>query len=409
MPAYRRPAQPATATDGVALDGAISVTVSPDGKSAYVASYDSGAVAIFDRNTTTGALTQKPGLDACVSETGTAGACTDGVALDGATSVTVSPDGKSAYVASFFSDAVAVFDRNTTTGALNQKPGLDACVSETGTGGNCTDGVGLDFAVSVAISPDGKSAYVASFTSDAVAVFDRALPSADITPGSLTFGSPTPVPQGTVSPSQAVTITSSGLAPLKVKGFDFGGTDPDDFLIGSHTCLDLIESGQSCLAKVRFAPQAEGARSATLTVLTNAQSDPAVSLSGMGGQLPVGPTGPTGATGDTGPAGPQGPIGVAGFSKVEVSGPAKVRKGKKVTYQVRISNSGNAAATGVRLKVSGRGLRGKASVGAIQGGNARTVKVKLKFKKPGKVKATFKVTSSNAGGKTVTKKITVNK
>jgi hypothetical protein len=38
-----------------------------------------------------------------------------------------------------------------------------------------------------------------------------------------------------------------------------------------------------------------------------------------------------------------------------------------------------------------------------------TVKVKLKAKKPGKVKLTFKVTSSNAGGKTVKQKIKVKK
>ena len=68
----------------------------------------------------------------------------------------------------------------------------------------------------------------------------------------------------------------------------------------------------------------------------------------------TGATGPSGPTGDTGPT---GPTGVAGFNKVKVSGPAKVKRKKKATYKVAISNSGNAAATGVRLKVSGRGLR----------------------------------------------------
>ena len=92
-----------------------------------------------------------------------------------------------------------------------------------------------------------------------------------------------------------------------------------------------------------------------------------------------------------------------------MSGPAKVKRAKKATYKVKISNPGNAAATGVRLKVSGRGLSFNTSVGRIQGGTTRTVKVKVKPKKPGKVKASFKVTSDNAGGKTVKKKITVRK
>ena len=40
---------------------------------------------------------------------------------------------------------------------------------------------------------------------------------------------------------------------------------------------------------------------------------------------------------------------------------------------------------------------------------SRTVKIKLKPKKLGKVKLTFKATSSDAGGKTVKKRITVRK
>lgn len=58
-----------------------------------------------------GALTQLPGTDGCVSETGTLGQCEDGKALDGANAVTVSPDGRNAYVASFNSRAVAAFAR----------------------------------------------------------------------------------------------------------------------------------------------------------------------------------------------------------------------------------------------------------------------------------------------------------
>ncbi|MBK5232875.1 MAG: M4 family metallopeptidase [Thermoleophilia bacterium] len=96
-------------------------------------------------------------------------------------------------------------------------------------------------------------------------------------------------------------------------------------------------------------------------------------------------------------------------NKVKVSGPKKVKKGKKAIYKVKIRNSGNATATGVRLKVRGRGVSFKTSVGKIGAGRARTVKVKLKPRKPGKVKITFKVTSKNAGGKTVRKKITVKK
>ena len=99
----------------------------------------------------------------------------------------------------------------------------------------------------------------------------------------------------------------------------------------------------------------------------------------------------------------------AKISKVKVKGPAKVKRGKKATYKVKISNAGDAEATGVKLQVKGKGVKAKKNAGTIPAGASKTVKVKLKFKKPGKVKTTFKVTSSNAGGKTVKKKIKVKK
>ena len=86
----------------------------------------------------------------------------------------MSPDGQSVYVVSQSSGAAAVFERDPATGALAQKPGTAGCVSDDGTGGACQDGRELDDARGVAASEDGKSVYVASFESDAVAVFDAA-------------------------------------------------------------------------------------------------------------------------------------------------------------------------------------------------------------------------------------------
>ncbi len=160
-------------TQGTALNVPNSVTTSPDGESVYVVSQTSNAVAIFDRNPTTGALAQKPGAAGCISETGDGGTCADGAALAGAFSVSVSPDGENVYVAAFTSDAVAIFDRNPTTGALTQKPGTAGCISESGSGGTCTDGNGLDAASSIEVSPDGSNVYAAALLSDAITIFDR--------------------------------------------------------------------------------------------------------------------------------------------------------------------------------------------------------------------------------------------
>jgi DNA-binding beta-propeller fold protein YncE len=159
--------------DGHALRGPASVAVSPNGKNVYVASpgtYDGplDAVARFNRNTTTGVIAQPVGAPGCVSETGYLGDCADGHALEAPYGVAVSPDGKSVYVAAAESDAVVRLDRNPTTGAVSQPAGASGCVSETGAG-PCRDGHALNGAFGVAVSPDGKSVYVASDYSSAVA------------------------------------------------------------------------------------------------------------------------------------------------------------------------------------------------------------------------------------------------
>jgi DNA-binding beta-propeller fold protein YncE len=155
---------------GHALSSVIAVAVSPDNKNVYAVTF-SNAVVRLDRNTTTGALTQPAGAAGCISQTG-AGPCADGHGLKTPVSVTVSPDGKTVYVTSTGGDDVARFTRNTTTGALHQPPGPAGCVSETGAG-LCVDGHALSNPRAVTVSPNGKSVYVASAVSNAVVRFDR--------------------------------------------------------------------------------------------------------------------------------------------------------------------------------------------------------------------------------------------
>ena len=160
--------------DGHGLSSPAGVALSADGKNIYVAAFGAG-VARLSRNPTTGAITQSAGTAGCISETG-AGACADGHGLDGPSGVAVSGDGKSVYVAATSSptnSAVARLNRNLTTGALTQPAGTPGCVSETGAG-PCAHGHALKGASGVAVSPDGKSVYVASFNSNAAARFNRA-------------------------------------------------------------------------------------------------------------------------------------------------------------------------------------------------------------------------------------------
>jgi DNA-binding beta-propeller fold protein YncE len=158
--------------DGTALSNASGVTVSPDGENVYVTGASSDSVAVFDRDPVTGALTQKAGSAGCISAAGAP--CATGVALDVPQAVVVSGDGRNVYVGSSPADSVAVFDRDAVTGALTQKSGLAACVSETGSGGQCTDTIAFDGPTGLATSPDGTTLYVTSGgTSNAISWLDR--------------------------------------------------------------------------------------------------------------------------------------------------------------------------------------------------------------------------------------------
>lgn len=151
------------------------VAISPDGTSVYVASSGSGysAIEVLDRNAATGGLSSHVGPTGCIDDGSVAG-CTNAVGVNRPLDVAVAPDGNNVYVASQGKHAVAVFDRSAD-GGLTQKPGAAACVSDDGSEGACTDGRAMSGASALAVAPDGATVYVMSDFSDAVAVFARAL------------------------------------------------------------------------------------------------------------------------------------------------------------------------------------------------------------------------------------------
>lgn len=144
-----------------------SVAVSPDGQNVYATSVGSNAVLSFRRIRSTGALIQT----GCVANAAMTG-CVTGRALAGPDGITVSPDGANVYVAAFTGSAVAVFARNPSTGALTQPSDTTGCIVETPTS-SCTSGLALGNPEGVTVSPDGSNVYVAAPGSNAVDTFAR--------------------------------------------------------------------------------------------------------------------------------------------------------------------------------------------------------------------------------------------
>src|SRR5439155_846693 len=153
-------AHPTHAADGLAYVGtrhdgssgvnglrsADALALSPDGADLYAAGSRDSALATFSRDATTGTLTflgAEPGLN-------------------GPQAIAISPDGAYLYVAS--GNAVVVFARDPASGMLTVVQIVD----------DDTDGVdGLGGAAALAVSPDGGHLYAAGKLDDAVAVFSR--------------------------------------------------------------------------------------------------------------------------------------------------------------------------------------------------------------------------------------------
>ena len=155
----------------------VGVAVSADGTSLYATSFDHGAITTFGRRSD-GALTYA----GCVANGGEGGC--DSPAHDSlaeSISVAVSPDGTSVYVANESEPfgGLTIFHR-APDGDLT----YGGCFADNRAYGCQKPGSGsLDAAESVAVSPDGKSVYVAASFESGISVFDRG------PDGSLTFAS----------------------------------------------------------------------------------------------------------------------------------------------------------------------------------------------------------------------------
>ena len=157
-----------TCTNGVALIGPMGIALDHNangGSNLYLASYGSNAIDAFTRDARTGALQQMPGTNACVSDDGTGGACVLGKALVGPRKVVVYKTNRFLYVTA--GDGVASFSRNKVGGAITQLGGTSGCTTDTGAP-SCLDGEGLAGAWGIATTGGSKNALVAGSTSDAI-------------------------------------------------------------------------------------------------------------------------------------------------------------------------------------------------------------------------------------------------
>jgi DNA-binding beta-propeller fold protein YncE len=168
---------------GAGLSGpanCFSLALSPGGANLYVGSC--GGVAVFQRDPSSGRLSQLPGIAGCIDASGLPGIpCREKCPTSPQTAVAVSTDGENVYFAFQFSHFVSgkkqpagitVFSREQTDGSLTRLNGKAGCITTVSPVGTCTKARAIDTLSGLALSPDGRSVYVV--TKGSVAVFRRA-------------------------------------------------------------------------------------------------------------------------------------------------------------------------------------------------------------------------------------------
>ena len=165
----------------------------------------------------------------------------------------------------------------------------DTCSSQ-------TLAVGAGCALLVRFAPGSTGAKGASLSipSDAASSPDGVAlsgtgvaPAASLAPPAHAFGS---VVVGATSANQIFVLTNTGTAPLLVGTATLVGADPSAFEITADGCASqTVAPSATCSVSVRFAPTVNGARSASLSIPSDAATSPSTAaLTGTGVSPAVG-------------------------------------------------------------------------------------------------------------------------
>jgi hypothetical protein len=214
------------------------------------------------------------------------------------------------------------------------------------------------------------------------AVLEPSHVSATASPDALTFGSQ---PLSTVSAKQTVTFTVSTDVPgltdqeRALGKLQVTGAGADDYDVVDNDCPAVAPDNASvtCTVKLRFVPQASGARQAALGFAAFGST---VTLAGTGGQLPQGPAGNDGSTGNDGATGPQGPAGIDGANGTNGRDGKDGTNGRdgKDGAQGPAGKDGNNGTDGLNGKNGMNGRDGKKGAAGPRGRSGHTTGVACK-------------------------------
>jgi 6-phosphogluconolactonase (cycloisomerase 2 family) len=230
-----------TKVEGLGSGDGRDFAITSDGRWAYMVNQGSvnntgappASIVIFQRDPSTGVLTQPAAPNGCISQTGASQDASNGCqtlsTIDEPNGITLSSDDRFAYVTDFgsttsgihvlqrdpatgalteiqclsdaspppagctaarrvgdvqslvitpdglhayaanYNDGISILDRDPATGKLTQKTGTAGCMDDDGSGG-CALGRALRGAYALAVSPDGHTLYVSAYSDNGVAI-----------------------------------------------------------------------------------------------------------------------------------------------------------------------------------------------------------------------------------------------
>ena len=214
--------------------------------------------------------------------------------------------------------------------------------------------------------------YIADSGNNRVIEFDSPLallPLAGVSPSGLIFAGQL---VGTTIPTQTVTLSNTGNAPLTITAIGASG----DFSADGHACGSSLAAGKTCSISVAFTPTVTGARSGTLTITDNNNgvvgSTQKVSLSGAG------------------------TVPLAGISPSALIFAGQLVGTTSPTQTVTLSNTGNAPLTITAISASGDfSADGHACGSSLAAGKTCSISVAFKPTVTGARSAALTVTDNN--------------
>jgi hypothetical protein len=209
----------------------------------------------------------------------------------------------------------------------------------------------------ISISDDAQNSPQVVQVSGTATAVPPTKPVVSLSAAALAFGT---VTQGVTSPSQTVTVSNSGGAPLHISSVALGGANATDFMLTNGCTASSYTVNATCAFTVTFAPLLTGSHAASVVLTDDASDSPqTINLSGTSnpaitiGPAPGGSTSATVAAGRTASYSLQmtpGP-GYTGTVTLAYSG-APLAASIQAPSSLQVSN-GNAAVFTVMVTTTG--------------------------------------------------------